>query len=100
MLFVVLSEAADRGELLLVSGGLCRFHTRRDGVTVIREIIVLPERRLLGIGKQLVSAVITACGVPVLAKCPRSYPANAFWQRLGFVKEGESNGICEWWLRS
>lgn len=51
MIFTVLSEAADRGELILVPDGLCRYHRRRDGVVVIHEILVLPFRRRGGIGR-------------------------------------------------
>lgn len=36
-----MSEAADKGELILVDGGMCRYHRRRDGVVVVREILVL-----------------------------------------------------------
>lgn len=31
MIFVALSEAAQKGKLLLVDGGMLRFHLRRDG---------------------------------------------------------------------
>lgn len=85
MIFVALNEAAAAGELLLVDGGLCRFHQRRDGVVVIREIIVLPERRQQGIGRALVVEVMDRHqGHSLLARCPASYPSNAFWEALGF----------------
>jgi hypothetical protein len=42
VIFAALNEAAERGELLLTVGGLCRFHLRRDGVVVIRELLVVP----------------------------------------------------------
>jgi hypothetical protein len=51
MIFVALEEAASKGQLLLIDGGMCRFHKRKDGVTVIREIIVLPTRRKQGVGQ-------------------------------------------------
>lgn len=53
MIFAALKEAAERGELLLVEGGLCRWHRRRDGIVVIREIIVLPPHRRKGVGRAL-----------------------------------------------
>ena len=39
MIFETLYESAQRGELLLVNGGMCHWHLRRDGQLTIREII-------------------------------------------------------------
>ena len=50
MIFEPLMESGNRGELILVDGGFCHWHLRRDGQITIREIIVLPERRGQGIG--------------------------------------------------
>jgi GNAT superfamily N-acetyltransferase len=98
MIFVVLSEAAEKGELLLVRDGLCRWHLRRDGVVVIRELLVLPEARKQGIGKLLVSTVRERNrGRRILAKCPKNYPSNAFWQRIGFALASEA-AVNEWVL--
>lgn len=94
-----MSEAADRGELLLVQDGLCRFHLRRDGVVVIRELLVLPFRRGTGVGRRLVSLVTQAHpGRPVVARCPAAYPANGFWQRLGFTLVETVRGVNVWRL--
>jgi GNAT superfamily N-acetyltransferase len=85
MIFVALNEAADSGELLLVEGGLCRFHLRRDGVVTIREIVVLPAVRPRGVGGRLIGRV--AClhpGAVLRATCPAGYAANEFWRALGF----------------
>lgn len=100
MIFAALTEAANKSELILVTDGMCRFHLRRDGVVVIREIIVLPFRRGTGVGRRMVDMVREKYPQrPLLAKCPREYDANGFWSRMGFV-EAESNGRCrEWWLR-
>lgn len=85
MIFAALDEAATKGQLILVNGGMCRWHRRRDGVVVIREIIVLPELRRRGIARGMV-ATIRQCqvGLPVEAKCPQAYTSNAFWSGLGF----------------
>lgn len=97
MLFAALSESADRGELLLTVGGLCRFHQRKDGVVTIRELLVLPECRGLGIGRDLVRSVLRRHpGQTVRARCPASYPSNGFWQHMGFHLAGEANGINTW----
>lgn len=101
MIFAVLSEAADKGELLLVTDGLCRFHLRRDGIVVIRELLVLPFRRGTGVGRRLVGLVRAQYqNYPILAKCPAEYESNGFWRHLGFVFGGEINGINSWLLSS
>jgi len=97
MLFVALSESADRGQLLLVDGGLCRYHLRKDGAVTIREIIVLPASRGKGIGRALVGAVLRQCpGAVVRARCPADYPANGFWERMGFQKQPTTGGVNLW----
>lgn len=98
MIFAVLSEAADRGQLLLVEGGLCRFHRRRDGVVVIRELLVLPARRRQRIGRGLVREVLCRAGNrPVQARCPVAYEAgNAFWKAMAFHLMAEKDGINLW----
>lgn len=74
MIFVALNEAAEKGELLLVQNGLCRWHRRRDGLVVIRELLVLPEERRQGIGRMLVTRVRQRNpGGRIIAKCPRDY---------------------------
>lgn len=103
MIFVALNEAAERGELLIVNGGLCRWHKRRDGVVVIREIIVLPDCRRLGRGRALVAEVARLNpGARLLAKCPiadakgRVGAGNIFWRKLGFGCVSEANGLNTW----
>ena len=99
MIFVALSEAADRGELLLVDGGMCRFHRRRDGVVVIRELLVLAKARRTGVGSLLVRRVKQRHpGAEIEAKCPAAYPSNGFWARVGFRLAGEKGGVNVWRL--
>ena len=84
MIFESLSAAAEAGELLLVDGGMCHFHRRRDGQVTIREIIVLPGHRRRGIGRQLVEQASQG-GSSIVARCPADLEAgNAFWGALGF----------------
>lgn len=97
MIFAALSEAADRGQLLLIHGGLCRWHKRRDGIVVIREVLVLPASRRKGVGRSLVAEVISRnSGHVIQAKCPVAYPSNAFWARMGFTLVEEKNGANRW----
>lgn len=99
MIFQALSEAADRGELLLVQDGLCRWHRRRDGVVVIRELIVLPFRRRSGVGRRLVGWLRARHPeAPLVARCPLAYESNAFWQALGFALIETVEGINLWRL--
>jgi GNAT superfamily N-acetyltransferase len=94
MIFAALDEAASKGELLLVQDGLCRYHLRRDGVVVVRELLVLPFRRRTGLGSRLVAAVRGAHpGAPIEAKCPAESESNGFWKALGFalVEGGKVN---------
>lgn len=98
MLFVALTEAADKGELVLVNGGMCRFHRRRDGVVTIREILVLPGFRRLGIGRRMVEHIIQTCPAsPVVARCPIEYESNKFWDAMGFrLDSGEKVNLWRW----
>lgn len=97
MIFAALDESAARGELLLVAGGLCRFHLRRDGVVTIREIVVLPEVRRTGIGSRLVDEVQRRNPARTLrASCPAALPANQFWRGLAFDPVAERNGVVVW----
>lgn len=97
MIFPALLESADRGELLLVQDGLCRWHRRRDGSVTIRELIVLPFRRGTGVGRRLLVLVRQHNpGAILRARCPAHYPANGFWQRLGFRLAGTEKGVNLW----
>lgn len=99
LIFVALNEAADRGELILCNGGLCRFHRRRDGVVVIREILVLPDRRRRGIAIGMIAEVIRRNpGAVILARCPVEYEANTFWPLAGFRLKDTKEGINLWEL--
>lgn len=85
MIFVALSEADRKGELILVDSGMCRWHRRRDGIVVVREILVLQSARRKGIGRAIIEMVKAANpGRRILAKCPKGYESNSFWKCVGF----------------
>ncbi len=89
MIFETLVAAADKGELLLVDGGLCHWHLRRDGQLTIYELIVLPERRRQGIGRRILGQLKGTPGAAsILARCPANLDANAWYERMGFAREG------------
>jgi hypothetical protein len=86
MIFKALHDAAKRGELLLVDGGLCHFHLRRDGQLTIREIISTRP----GVGSEMLAELKQIKGaMSIFAKCPADLSANGWWERRGFACEGE-----------
>ncbi len=90
MIFEVLNDAAARGELLLVEGGFCHYHLRRDGIVTIREILVLPNQRGKGIGRAILARLaLIPNAVALLARCPANLTANLWWENRGFRKVAE-----------
>ena len=89
MIFEPLMESAERGELILVDGGFCHWHLRRDGQITIREIIVLPGQQRLGIGAAMLERIKrTPDATSIFAKCPADLPSNAWYAARGFTDEG------------
>ena len=85
MIFNALHDAAQRGELILVDGGMCHYHLRRDGVLTIREIIVLPGRQGQGIGRAMLDRLRAVPGARAIrAKCPADLDANGWYRAMGF----------------
>lgn len=86
MIFESLWESAKRGELLLIDGGLCHWHLRRDGQLTVREIISTRP----GAGSEMLAQLKTVSGaISIFAKCPAELDANEWYERRGFQKEGE-----------
>lgn len=86
MIFETLYESAQRGELFLVDGGMCHWHLRRDGQLTIREIISTRP----GAGAIMLAQLRQVEGATSLfAKCPVDLAANAWYERRGFVCEGQ-----------
>lgn len=81
MIFDSLWESAQRGELMLVDGGMCHWHLRRDGQITIREIISLKP----GAGSAMLETLKQTPGASsIFAKCPANLPANMWYQHKGF----------------
>jgi hypothetical protein len=82
MIFDALYESAKRNELLLVDGGFCHWHLRRDGQLTIREIIATKK----GSGSKMLSELKNVFGVKfILARCPSDLPSNAWYKNKGFT---------------
>ena len=82
MCFENLYESSKRGKLLLVAGGMCHWHLRRDGQLTIREIIATRP----GAGSEMLAALKSTAGACcIVAKCPADLESNAFYARKGFV---------------
>lgn len=85
MIFSTLWESAQRGELLLVQGGMARYHVRRDGQLTLHEIIST-ER---GAGREMLERLKVVDGATsILARCPAELAANSWYAKRGFALEG------------
>lgn len=82
MIFDSLYDSAQRGELLLIEGGFCHWHLRRDGQLTIREIISTQP----GAGSRMLAALRQVPGATrLVAKCPARLEANRWYARRGFT---------------
>lgn len=82
MCFEQLHESSKRGELLLIAGGMCHFHLRKDGQLTIREII----SRRPGAGAEMLAALRQVAGAQfILAKCPVDLSSNQWYAKRGFI---------------
>ena len=82
MIFDALWQSAQRGELLLIDGGFCHWHLRRDGQLTIREIIATRRGAGTAMLKTLAQTPEAAC---IVAKCPADLDANDWYERRGFL---------------
>ncbi len=85
MIFETLYESAQRGELLLVDGGFCHWHLRRDGQLTIREIIATRP----GAGGTMLEILKRKGAASLFAKCPVDLPSNCWYANRGFTCEGK-----------
>lgn len=83
MIFETLHESAQRGELLLIDGGFCHWHLRRDGQLTIREIISTKP----GAGSAMLTELKRQPAQSIFAKCPVDLAANEWYRRRGFELE-------------
>lgn len=90
-----LLEAIQRQELMVAQNGnglvgFVEYRHRRDQQTTLYNLVVLPEHRLSGTGRQLVFALEEEARQKektlILLKCPEDLPANQFYERIGYTK--------------
>lgn len=84
MCFENLYESSNRNELLLVDGGFCHWHKRKDNQITIREII----SQRPGAGSEMLEQLKRVPGATsILAKCPVDLLSNDWYCHRGFVLE-------------
>lgn len=88
MIFETLYESAQRGELMLIDGGICHWHMRRDGQLTIREIISLRPGAGSEMLRRLIGDCLEAGGHSIFAKCPAELESNEWYKKRGFVLDG------------
>lgn len=82
MCFEQLHESSKRDELLLIAGGMCHWHLRRDGQLTIREII----SQRPGAGAEMLTQLRQVAGAQfILAKCPVDLDSNQWYAKRGFT---------------
>lgn len=85
MIFEPLWESSKKGELLLINGGMCHFHLRKDKQLTIREII--SQRK--GAGTEMLKRLKLIDGVEkIFAKCPSDLDSNGWYEHMGFELTG------------
>jgi len=106
-------ESLSRRELFVAKAGgrivgFLRFHHTRIGHTTLQEIAISPAACRRGVGRQLVSELLSECrnrDSPVIRlSCPVDLPANQFYGNLGFrrshrrSKAGKTRPLYQWEL--
>lgn len=83
-MFEQLIAADNRGELMLLDSGFCRWHLRNDGQITIYEIVSQQS----GTGAKMLERLKRTPGATTLfAKCPANLPANNWYSLRGFHVE-------------
>ena len=83
MIFETLYESSLKGELLLIDGGFCHWHLRKDKQLTIREIISTKP----GSGKKMLDYLKKQPAISIFAKCPAKLKSNKWYRKNGFILE-------------
>ena len=79
-----LIKARNNGELILIDGGMCVFHLRRDHQLTITEIVSTRK----GAGSEMLEKLKKVKGAhSIFAKCPADWDSNKFYEKHGFQLE-------------
>jgi ribosomal protein S18 acetylase RimI-like enzyme len=107
------AEAITRNRLLVaetsdgVIAGFLRFNHRLRGTeTALYDICVDRSLQRRGIGRALVSSLVSMCQEAdrsaIVLRCPEELPANSFYKRLGFqecdIEPGRRRRLIVWRL--
>jgi hypothetical protein len=84
-------ESSERGELILVDNGYCRFHIRKDNILKIYEIISQKP----GVGSKMLE-MLKEYNIPIVAKCPKHLASNAWYVKKGFTLYDEDDKFNVW----
>ena len=96
-----LVEATRREEIIVALHserlvGFVHYHHRRDEQTTLYDIVVTPDYRRTGLGRDLVHALMLESRAQkkqfIVLKCPEELAANAFYERIGFERWQEDPG--------
>lgn len=88
LVLTTLVHAHEQGRLMLLDGGYCRWHQRRDGRIVICEII----SQVPGCGQRILRRLQAQEGVAeIIARCPSTWDANDWYERRGFKMSGTAS---------
>lgn len=80
MTFEILYQAAKKGELILLEGGFCHYHLRRDQCLVIHEILSLKR----GTGSKMLGMLKKIPATCIETKCPADLESNHWYAKKGF----------------
>lgn len=109
---VTLTASIDQNEILVAENndqivGFVHYHHRRDEQTTIYNIVISSQKRLHGIGKRLITALVRESRSLnkqwIVLKCPSELPANRFYRHIGFRRwqkePGKRRALIVWRLR-
>lgn len=81
MIFEILFEAMQRQELILIEGGMCRFHQHIDSHIIIHEIISIQP----GAGKRILTILEEKKPLYIMARCPADLKSNLWYKKQDFT---------------
>lgn len=84
--FTELYDSAKKGELILIDGGICQYHLRRDGQITIHSIISISPGAGSKMFKMLLKEAKQKKAFCLVAKCPSNLESNKWYKKKGFKK--------------